>query len=44
VGGNGRNVNYQIDGGDNNDDTTAACRALPARGDQGPNFITVPRR
>jgi len=24
-GGNGRNINYQIDGGDNNDDTVAAC-------------------
>ena len=41
AGGNGRNVNYQIDGGDNNDDTVGGLLQLvPARSDPGFNFVT----
>jgi len=40
-GGNGRNVNYQIDGGDNNDDTVGGLLQLfPLEAIQEFNFIT----
>jgi outer membrane receptor protein involved in Fe transport len=40
-GGNGRNVNYQIDGGDNNDDTVGGLlQAYPLEAIQEFNFIT----
>jgi outer membrane receptor protein involved in Fe transport len=40
-GGNGRNVNYQIDGGDNNDDTVGGLlQAFPLEAIQEFNFIT----
>jgi len=41
AGGNGRNVNYQIDGGDNNDDTVGGLLQLyPLEAIQEFNFIT----
>jgi Carboxypeptidase regulatory-like domain len=41
AGGNGRNVNYQIDGGDNNDDTVGGLlQAYPLEAVQEFNFIT----
>jgi hypothetical protein len=41
-GGNGRNVNYQIDGGDNNDDTVGGLLQLyPLEAIQEFNFITA---
>ena len=41
AGGNGRNVNYQIDGGDNNDDTVGGqLQAYPLEAIQEFNFIT----
>src|SRR5262249_8771198 len=41
-GGNGRNVNYQIDGGDNNDDTVGGLLQLyPLEATQGFNFLTA---
>jgi outer membrane receptor protein involved in Fe transport len=41
AGGNGRNVNYQIDGGDNNDDTVGGLLQLyPLEAVQEFNFIT----
>ena len=41
AGGNGRNVNYQIDGGDNNDDTVGGLLQLfPIEAIQEFNFIT----
>ena len=40
-GGNGRNVNYQIDGGDNNDDTVGGLLQLfPLEAIQEFNFVT----
>ena len=40
-GGNGRNVNYQIDGGDNNDDTVGGLLQLfPLEAIQEFNFLT----
>src|SRR5512144_154469 len=40
-GGNGRNVNYQIDGGDNNDDTVGGLlQQYPLEAIQEFNFIT----
>jgi outer membrane receptor protein involved in Fe transport len=40
-GGNGRNVNYQIDGGDNNDDTVGGLlQAFPLEAIQEFNFVT----
>ena len=40
-GGNGRNVNYQIDGGDNNDDTVGGIlQAFPPEAIQEFNFQT----
>src|ERR671913_2378357 len=40
-GGNGRNVNYQIDGGDNNDDTVGGLLQLfPLEAIQEFNLIT----
>jgi hypothetical protein len=40
-GGNGRNVNYQIDGGDNNDDTVGGLlQQFPLEAIQEFNFIT----
>ena len=40
-GGNGRNLNYQIDGGDNNDDTVGGLMQLfPLEAIQEFNFIT----
>ncbi|CAN5711806.1 hypothetical protein BH18ACI5_BH18ACI5_20100 [soil metagenome] len=40
-GGNGRNVNYQIDGGDNNDDTVGGLlQNFPLEAIQEFNFIT----
>jgi outer membrane receptor protein involved in Fe transport len=40
-GGNGRNINYQIDGGDNNDDTVGGLLQLfPLEAIQEFNFIT----
>ena len=40
-GGNGRNVNYQIDGGDNNDDTVGGMLQLfPLEAIQEFNFVT----
>ena len=40
-GGNGRNVNYQIDGGDNNDDTVGGLlQAYPLEAIQEFNFVT----
>ncbi|MEN3337119.1 MAG: hypothetical protein V7647_795 [Acidobacteriota bacterium] len=42
AGGNGRNVNYQIDGGDNNDDTVGGLLQLfPLEAIQEFNFITA---
>jgi Carboxypeptidase regulatory-like domain/TonB dependent receptor len=41
AGGNGRNVNYQIDGGDNNDDTVGGLLQLfPLEAIQEFNFVT----
>jgi hypothetical protein len=41
AGGNGRNVNYQIDGGDNNDDTVGGLLQLfPLEAVQEFNFVT----
>jgi hypothetical protein len=41
-GGNGRNVNYQIDGGDNNDDTVGGLLQLyPLEAIQEFNFLTA---
>src|SRR5437867_1312352 len=41
AGGNGRNLNYQIDGGDNNDDTVGGLLQLyPLEAIQEFNFIT----
>ncbi len=41
AGGNGRNVNYQIDGGDNNDDTVGGLLQLfPLEAIEQFNFIT----
>ena len=41
-GGNGRNVNYQIDGGDNNDDTVGGLLQLfPLEAIQEFNFVTA---
>src|SRR5436190_5925059 len=41
-GGNGRNVNYQIDGGDNNDDTVGGLlQAYPLEAIQEFNFLTA---
>ena len=41
AGGNGRNINYQIDGGDNNDDTSGGLLQLfPLEAIQEFNFIT----
>ena len=41
-GGNGRNVNYQIDGGDNNDDTVGGLlQNYPLEAIQEFNFITA---
>ena len=41
-GGNGRNVNYQIDGGDNNDDTVGGLLQLfPLEANQEFNFQTA---
>src|SRR5262245_29856042 len=41
AGGNGRNVNYQIDGGDNNDDTVGGLlQAFPLEAIQEFNFVT----
>ena len=41
AGGNGRNVNYQIDGGDNNDDTVGGLlQAFPLEAIQEFNMIT----
>src|SRR3982750_2377286 len=41
AGGNGRNVNYQIDGGDNNDDTVGGLLQLyPLEAIQEFNFLT----
>lgn len=40
-GGNGRNVNYQIDGGDNNDDTVGGLlQQFPLEAIQEFNFVT----
>jgi hypothetical protein len=40
-GGNGRNINYQIDGGDNNDDTVGGLLQLfPLEAIQEFNFVT----
>jgi len=40
-GGNGRNVNYQIDGGDNNDDTVGGLlQMFPLEAIQEFNFVT----
>jgi hypothetical protein len=40
-GGNGRNINYQIDGGDNNDDTVGGLLQLfPPEAIPEFNFIT----
>ena len=40
-GGNGRNVNYQIDGGDNNDDTVGGLLQLfPLEAIQEFQFVT----
>jgi outer membrane receptor protein involved in Fe transport len=42
AGGNGRNLNYQIDGGDNNDDTVGGLLQLyPLEAIQQFNFITA---
>jgi len=42
AGGNGRNLNYQIDGGDNNDDTVGGLLQLfPLEAIQEFNFITA---
>ena len=42
AGGNGRNVNYQIDGGDNNDDTVDGLLQLfPLEAIQEFNFQTA---
>jgi hypothetical protein len=41
AGGNGRNINYQIDGGDNNDDTVGGLLQLfPLEAIQEFNFVT----
>src|SRR5690349_5534968 len=41
AGGNGRNVNYQIDGGDNNDDTVGGLlQNFPLEAIQEFNFVT----
>jgi hypothetical protein len=40
-GGNGRNINYQIDGGDNNDDTVGGqLQAFPLEAVEQFNFVT----
>ena len=42
TGGNGRNLNYQIDGGDNNDDTVGGLLQLfPLEAIQEFNFVTA---
>ena len=44
-GGNGRNVNYQIDGGDNNDDTVGGLlQKFPLEAIQEFNFVTSASR